>query len=57
MSLTDSESAPDLTPEELDLSLEPKVSKSVKEKKKRRKQAIISLRDKDSHISTETLAE
>ena len=57
MSLTDSENAPDLTPEELDSSLEPKVSKSVKEKKKRRKQAIVSLMDKDSHISIEALAE
>lgn len=57
LSLTDLEKAPELTPEELDLSLEPKVSKSVKEKKKRRKQAIVSLMDKDSHISIEALAE
>jgi len=31
--------------------------KSVKEKKKRRKQAIVGMMDKDSHISVETIAE
>ena len=57
MSLTDSENVSKLTPEELDLSLEPKMLKSVKEKKKRRKQAIVGLMDKDSHISVEAIAE
>ena len=57
MSLTEAENVPKLTPEELDLSLEPKVMKSVKEKKKRRKQAIVGLMDKDSRISIETIAE
>ena len=57
MSLTEAENVPELTPEELDLSLEPKVMKSVKEKKKRRKQAIVGLMDKDSRISIETIAE
>ena len=57
MSLTEVENVPELTPEELDLSLEPKVLKSVKEKRKRRKQAIVGLMDKDSRISIETIAE
>ena len=57
MSPTDSENVPELTSEELDLSLEPKEFKSVKEKRKRRKQAIISLMDKDSHIDVDTIAE
>lgn len=57
MSLTDSQNVPELTSEELDLSLEPKVLKSVKEKKKHRKQAIVSLMDKDSHISVDIIAE
>ena len=48
---------PELTSEELDLSLEPKELKSVQEKKKRRKQAIVSLMDKDSHISIEAISE
>ena len=46
-----------LTPEELELSLEPQELKSVKDKKKRRKQAIVSLMNKDSHIKVETIAE
>lgn len=57
MSPTESENVPELTSEELDLSLEPKEFKSVKEKRKRRKQAIISLMDKDSHIDVDTIAE
>ena len=57
MSLTEDENVPELTPEELDLSLEPKVLKSVKEKKKRRKQAIVGMMDKDSHISVDVIAE
>ena len=57
MSLTDSRNVPELTPEELDLSLDPKVLKSVKEKRQRRRQAIISLMNKDSHIKVETIAE
>ena len=57
MSLTDSKNVPELTSEELDLSLEPKEFKTVKGKRKRRKQAIISLMDKDSHIDVDTIAE
>ena len=36
MSQTESQNVPELTDEELDLSLEPKVMKSAKDKKKRR---------------------
>ncbi len=57
MSLTESKNVPELTPEELELSLEPQELKSVKDKKKRRKQAIVSLMNKDSHIKVETIAE
>lgn len=57
MSQTESENVPELTSEELDLSLEPKELKSVKEKKNRRKQAIISLMHKNSHISMESISE
>ena len=57
MSQTGFENVPELTPKELDLSLEPKELKSVKDKKKRRRQAIVSLMNKDSHISMEAIAE
>lgn len=57
MSQTEFENVPELTFEELDLSLEPKELKSVKEKKNRRRQAIVSLMHKDSHISMESIAE
>ncbi len=57
MSQTNLENVPELTPEELDLSLEPKEMKSAKEKRKHRRQAIVSLMDKDPHISMETIAE
>ncbi len=57
MSLTDSQIVSELTPDELDLSFEPKEMKSVKEKIKRRKQAIISLMNKYPHISVEAIAE
>lgn len=57
MSLTDSENVPELTSEELNLSFDSQVQKSVKEKRKRRKQAIVGMIDKDSHISIETIAE
>ena len=57
MSPSSEENVPELTPEELDLSLEPKVMKSAKDKKKRRRQAIVSLIDKDSHISVESISE
>ena len=57
MSQTESENVPEFTSEELDLSLEPKELKSVKEKKNRRRQAIVSLMHKDSHISMESIAE
>ena len=57
MSQTESKTVPELTPEELDLSLESKELKSVKDKKKHRRQAIVSLMNKDSHISMEAIAE
>ena len=57
MSQTESENVTELTSDELNLSLEPQVLKSVKEKKKRRKQAIVSLMNKDSHIKVEAIAE
>ena len=57
MSPSSEDNVPELTPEELDLSLEPKVMKSAKDKKKRRRQAIVSLMDKDSHISVESISE
>lgn len=57
MSQTESQNVPELTDEELDLSLEPKVMKSAKGKRKRRRQAIVSLMNKDSHISMEAIAE
>lgn len=57
MSQTESENVPELTSEELDLSLEPKELKSVKEKRNRRRQAIVSLMHKDSRISMESIAE
>ena len=57
MSMTVSENVLELTFEELDLSLEPKELKSVKEKKNRRRQAIVSSMHKDSRISMESIAE
>lgn len=48
---------PELTDEELALPLEPFERKNVKDKKKRRKQAIVSLMNKDSHISVEAISE
>lgn len=57
MSLTEYKNVPELTPEELELSLEPQELKSVKDKKKRRRQAIVSLMNKDSHIKVESIAE
>jgi len=48
---------PDLTDEELALPLEPFERKNVKDKKKRRRQAIVSLMNKDSHISVEAISE
>ena len=48
---------PELTDEELALPLEPFERKNVKDKKKRRRQAIVSLMNKDSHISVEAIAE
>ena len=57
MSPSSEDNVPELTPEELDLSLEPKVMKSAKDKKKRRRQAIVSLMDKDSHISVESISD
>ena len=48
---------PELTDEELALPLEPFERKNVKDKKKRRRQAIVSLMNKDSHISVEAISE
>ena len=50
-------SVPELTDEELDVSLIPKESKRALEKKKRRRQAIIGLISKNSRISLESMAE
>ena len=57
MSQTGFENVPELTDEELALPLEPFERKNVKDKKKRRRQAIVGLMDKDSHFSVETIAE
>ena len=46
-----------LTDEELALPLEPFERLSVKEKKNRRRQAIVSLMAQDSHITSEEIAE
>lgn len=48
---------PELTDEELALPLEPFERKNVKDKKMRRRQAIVSLMNKDSHISVEAISE
>ena len=48
---------PELTDEELALPLEPFERKNVKDKKKRRRQAIVSLMNNDSHISVEAISE
>ena len=48
---------PELTDEELALPLEPFEIKNVKYKKKLRRQAIVSLMNKDSHISVEAISE
>ena len=48
---------PELTDEDLDLSLIPKESKRAIGKKNRRRQAIIGLIANDSHISLESMAE
>lgn len=50
-----SKDAPELTDDEL--SLFPYESKSSKDKKNRRRKAIISMIAKDSHISLKVLAE
>ena len=47
---------PELTNEELALPLEPFERKSAKDKKKHRRQAIVSLMNKDSHISVEAIS-
>ena len=57
MSQTGQEKVPELTDEELALPLEPFERLSVKEKKNRRRQAIVGLMNKDSHISIEAIAE
>ena len=48
---------PELTDEELALPLEPFERKNAKDKKKRRRQAIVSMMNKDSHISVEAISE
>ena len=57
MSQTGQEKVPELTDEELALPLEPFERLSVKEKKNRRRQAIVGLMNKDAHISIEAIAE
>lgn len=57
MSQTGQENVPELTDEELALPLEPFERLSVKEKKNRRRQAIVSLMAQDSHITSEEIAE
>ena len=57
MSPSSDDNAPGLTDEELALPLEPFERLSVKEKKNRRRQAIVGLMNKDSHISIEAIAE
>ena len=57
MSPSSNDNVPELTDEELALSLEPFERLSVKEKKNRRRQAIVGLMNKDSHISVEAIAE
>ena len=57
MSPSSDEDVPELTDEELALPLEPFERLSVKEKKNRRRQAIVGLMNKDSHISIEAIAE
>ena len=56
MSQTEPQNVPELTFEDLDLSLVPIELKTVKERKKRRRQAIVSLMNKDPHISMEAIA-
>ncbi len=48
---------PELTDEELSLPLEPFEKLSVKEKTKRRRQAIVGMMNKNSHITIEELSE
>ena len=57
MSPSSDNNVPELTDEELALPLEPFERLSVKEKKNRRKQAIVGMMNRDSHISIETIAE
>jgi ATP-dependent DNA helicase RecG len=57
MSQTEQKNVPELTDEELALPLEPFERLSVKEKKNRRRQAIVSLMAKKPHITSEIIAE
>ena len=57
MSQTGQENVLELTDEELALPLEPFERLSVKEKKNRRRQAIVSLMAQNSHITSEKIAE
>ena len=57
MSQAEAENVPELTLEELALPLLPVETKSVKEKKNRSKQAIVSLMAQNPHISSEVIAE
>ena len=57
MSPSSGDNVPELTDEELALPLEPFERISVKEKKNRRRQAIVGLMSKESHISIEAIAE
>jgi ATP-dependent DNA helicase RecG len=57
MSQTGQEKVPELTDEELALPLEPFERLSVKEKKNRRRQAIVGLMSRDSHVSLKVMSE
>jgi hypothetical protein len=52
-----SKDVPELTDEELALPLEPVERQSAKDKKNRRRQAIVGMIAKDSHISLKMMSE
>lgn len=51
------DNVPELTDDELALPLEPYERISAKDKKKRRRQAIVGIIAKDSHVSLKVMAE
>jgi hypothetical protein len=52
-----SKDAPELTDDELALPLEPFEKQSARDKKNRRRQAIIGMIAKDSHVSLKVMSE